>query len=375
MLHADIVILGGGPVGLLLACLLARRGLPVRVLEAEASIPQESRAIGIHPPGLDALAAAGVADEVITQGVRVRQGVVHLRGRQRAVRFDKAHGTYGFVLSVPQRLTTMALERRLQELAPDALRRERRVTALLRRGPRHELTVESPDGVHTMQADLVLACDGAHSLVAKAAGLAHEPMAAGPAYVMADVPDTTSLGDDAHLFLGDAPVVESFPLPGDRRRWVVGIGRERAADDRAAQAALVERLVRERTGHVAPAAEAVMVSAFTAEQHMAPCLVRDGVVLAGDAAHAISPIGGQGMSLGWLDTLALAAAVPDAAALSRYDRRRRAAARTASARASLFMWLGTPLRHTALRDLTLALLLAPGVRTHTAKVIAMRGLG
>lgn len=362
-------------MGLLLACLLARRGLPVRVLEADASIPQESRAIGIHPPGLDALAAAGIADEVITQGVRVRQGVVHLRRRQRAVRFDKAHGTYGFVLSVPQRLTTMTLERRLQELAPGALLREQRVTALLRRGPRHELTVESPDGVHTVEADLVLACDGAHSLVGKAAGLAHEPMATGPAYVMADVPDTTSLGDDAHLFLGDAPVVESFPLPGHRRRWVVGIGRERAADDRAAQAALVERLVRERTGHIAPAAEAVMVSAFTAEQHMAPCLVRDGVVLAGDAAHAISPIGGQGMSLGWLDTLALAAAVPDAAALSRYDRRRRAAARTASARASLFMWLGTPLRHTALRNLTLALLLAPGVRTHTAKVIAMRGLG
>lgn len=376
MQRADpILIVGGGPVGLLLACLLAQRDIPVQVLEKDAAVPPDSRAIGIHPPGLDALAAVGVADELIDQGVRVPRGVVHLRGRQRCVvSFARVHPTYPFVLSVPQRITTCALQRRLHDLAPGALMRERRVTAVASEGRRYQLTVEGPEGAQVVQTNLVIACDGAHSLVADAVGLAHGDAAPGPAFVMADVPDTTTLGDDAHLYLGDDPVVESFPLPGDQRRWVVGLGHQRAPEDRAAQALLADRLVAQRTGWSAPAAHAVMVSAFSAEQHIAPQLVLDGIVLAGDAAHVVSPIGGQGMSLGWLDVRHLAAVLPDGGGLVHYDRARRAAARRAATRAALFTWLGSPAKTSRLRDLAVALLVARGVRNYTAQLIAMRGL-
>lgn len=376
MQRADpILIVGGGPVGLLLACLLTQRAIPVQVLEKDAAVPPDSRAIGIHPPGLDALAAVGVADELIDQGVRVPRGVVHLRGRQRGVvSFARVHPTYPFVLSVPQRITTCALQQRLHDLAPGALMRERRVTALASEGRRYQLTVEGPEGAQILHTDVVIACDGAHSLVAHAVGLAHGDATPGPAFVMADVPDTTTLGEDAHLFLGDAPVVESFPLPGHKRRWVVGIGRQRAPEDRASQAAMVERLVAQRTSYDARAADAEMVSAFAVEQHIAPRLVRDGIVLAGDAAHVVSPIGGQGMSLGWLDARHLAAVLPDAGGLVHYDRARRSAARRAATRAALFTWLGSPAGTSRLRDLALALLVARGVRTYTAQLIAMRGL-
>ncbi|MCR8671545.1 FAD-dependent monooxygenase, partial [Agrococcus sp. HG114] len=60
----DVAVVGGGAVGLLLACLLAQRGLDVVVLERRREPSGSARAIGIHPPGLGALDAAGVGRAV-----------------------------------------------------------------------------------------------------------------------------------------------------------------------------------------------------------------------------------------------------------------------------------------------------------------------
>src|SRR5687767_2989391 len=77
----DVVIVGGGAVGLLLACLLARRGIDAVVLERRTSRPARSRAIGIHPPGVRALALAGVEPEVRARAVEIVDGRVTCEGR------------------------------------------------------------------------------------------------------------------------------------------------------------------------------------------------------------------------------------------------------------------------------------------------------
>jgi 2-polyprenyl-6-methoxyphenol hydroxylase-like FAD-dependent oxidoreductase len=108
-------------------------------------------------------------------------------------------------------------------------------------------------------------------------------------------------------------------------------------------------IVRSRTGVVLPSSEAA-VSAFSVQQRLAERLVSGRIVLVGDAAHQISPIGGQGMNLGWLDGLLLAPALaraieePGAAAsvLADYDRRRRGSARMAARQAGFNMMMGRP---------------------------------
>ncbi|HEU0182523.1 MAG TPA: FAD-dependent monooxygenase, partial [Agromyces mariniharenae] len=127
----DVVIVGGGPVGLLLACLLAVRDLDVVVLERRTGRTGRSRAIGIHPPGLRALARAGVGDEVRARAVPIHSGRVTCEGRTLgSMSFARA----GTVLSLPQLETEELLEARLGRLRPGSLHRGVEVRTVHDRG-------------------------------------------------------------------------------------------------------------------------------------------------------------------------------------------------------------------------------------------------
>lgn len=76
-----VLIVGAGPTGLLLACLLARRGVAVRVLERRTAPTVSSRAIGLHPPALRALAELGLEREAVALGERIRVGRARCRDR------------------------------------------------------------------------------------------------------------------------------------------------------------------------------------------------------------------------------------------------------------------------------------------------------
>jgi 2-polyprenyl-6-methoxyphenol hydroxylase-like FAD-dependent oxidoreductase len=164
-------------------------------------------------------------------------------------------------------------------------------------------------------------------------------------FVMADFDDRSGLGDDCHLFFSATASVESFPLPGGRRRWIVLVPGEEPPD----HAAYVIENVRALTGHDLGAGSAFNVSAFGARWMLARTYCKDRIVLAGDAAHCMSSVGGQGMNTGFADaellaaTLAVVLANPakQTAALAAYQRIRQQAFRIAARRAESGMWLGT----------------------------------
>ena len=382
--RCDVAIAGGGPVGLLLGCLLTQQGLSVQVLEQHLSRREHSRAVGVHPPGLACLARAGAAEHVLSRAVRVRRAFAFGDGSTLGqLSFDTLPGPYPFVLTVPQSETERALERRLFSLSDRALRRGERILACkpeedgvhLTLGASQTFAEEPP---RELRARFVVGCDGKQSAVRQALGIAFKGGPYREHFVMADTADETSFADAAAVFLTRAGLVESFPLPGSIRRWVVGLG----AQAREASPALVEQLVRERTGELARASTARMSSAFTAEHYLADRFTRGRVALAGDAAHVISPIGGQGMNLGWLDVALLSEVLVQALArpakatrlLEQYGRARRTAAKVAMRRAELFMAIGQARHLVRLRDLTIRGALSPWLVGRAAELFTMQGL-
>lgn len=376
--------MGGGPVGLFLAVLLLQKGVCVRVLEQRRSPNTHSRAIGIHPPSMDALDTAGVAGTLASDGVQIRRGVALWAGKQFAeMRFDAAPARHPFILSVPQAHTEAVLERRVRELDSEAVRTGVRVTGLHDDGGTVIVETDSDGGRDSFPAALVIAADGVHSTVRELLGTTTRLKLYPDAYLMGDFADSTAFGPDAALFLEPQGIVESFPLPGGTRRWVArlpagpldgdtpGLSAERLAD-----------LLQERTGLVVDAGSNSMMSSFGVRSRGARRMVHGRTFFVGDAAHEISPIGGQGMNLGWMDALALApiiaaflAGAPVDRELRSYDRTRRRAAARAVRQAEINMALGRPLPPAALaaRNLTLGCLAAvPVINSGVARRFTMR---
>lgn len=378
---ADVVVVGGGPVGLYLAAELSRSGASVIVLERDIERHGHSRSIGIHPPSLAALAAIGATELLIGAGVRVQRGWA-LSGRRTlgAIRFDTLRADYPFVVALPQHRTEAILEARLEAMAPDALRRGRGVEGVAQDGERVTVTgTRSVTGERfELTASFVVGCDGRDSLVRRTQGMRFDRRTYPDSYVMGDFSDDTDLGADAAIYLGPRGVVESFPLPGRRRRWVAKTPRRLEDPPPGLLAGEVAR----RTGVAVDEGTCSMMSSFGCERATVRSMVRGRVVVAGDSAHLVPPIGGQGMNLGWLDAATLTPVLLTALArgdgpprLEDWAAKRAGSARAAMRRADLNIRLGRATRFPLARDALVRLMLARPFAGATARMFTMDGLG
>ncbi|WP_329374991.1 FAD-dependent monooxygenase [Streptomyces sp. NBC_01483] len=335
-IQAHVVIVGGGPVGMLLACELARHGVHTVVVEPETAVSRWPKATTLHARTVQCLVRRGHLAGLASAGESGSSA-------RTSSPFHFA-GIPGLAISAPAaepepilKCSQEELERHFEQRARAAgarILRGHRVTEV-RQGPGGvSVTAQGPRGrVHCTAAYLVGA-DGAHSLVREQAGFTSRIY---PATISA-------MAGDVRL---DVPGALESGWHRTPRGWIVaknvagGVVRLRTLNcDGAHQEHRLplplEELRREVswiTGRDTPMREPRWLSRFSDYSRLAHSYRKGRILLAGDAAHVHFPIGGQGLSTGLLDAVnlgwKLALTVRGTAGeglLDTYDQERRPAA-------------------------------------------------
>lgn len=301
----DVTIVGGGPVGLLLALLLGKQGHSICLFDASESEISRSMAIGITPPSLDILATLGLDQPFIETGLKLTEVIVHecnhVIGR---LRFDQDDDRFPFILLLPQAETIKLLRAHAATFPNVHIHYGRQVIGIESKVSDVDVRVRvlKSNQEHTVQSSLVAVCDGAHGAAGSWLGIQKRQRRYSPFFKMADYIDHSPLGREAHLFFGADRPVESFPLPGGKRRWIMRCGWNNQSDVQQP----FEEIITDLTGIALNPEDKLDESSFQPQWVLADTFYHERAALCGDAAHVMSPIGGQGMNIGFGDAYCLA---------------------------------------------------------------------
>ncbi|MDN3295602.1 FAD-dependent monooxygenase [Streptomyces ficellus] len=295
----DVIVVGAGPTGLLLAGDLAAAGLKVTVVERRPhEVSNLTRAFGVHARTLELLDARGLADELVKQGTPIDR--LRLFGRL-SLDLSRLRSRFPFLLVTPQYEVEHLLERRAVSAGAD-FRYGTELRALHQDADTVAAEVSGLDGARaTLRARYLVGADGHRSTVRESLGLPFPGASVIRSMVLADVrltgePEAVLAADGT----GDA---FAFVVPfGDGWYRVGGWNRHRQVPD--SEPVHLDELrgtARLALGSDFGMHDARWLSRFHSDERQVPAYRTGRVFLAGDAAHVHSPAGGQGMNTGLQD--------------------------------------------------------------------------
>jgi 3-(3-hydroxy-phenyl)propionate hydroxylase len=337
-LDAKVAVVGAGPIGMTLAGRLAQRGLKVILLEQEPMLTGEgSKALCMQRETLEIWARLGIGEQVAERGVQWQTGRTYFRGRELfSIQLPGAGEEHfpGFVNISQTEVEEMLLEG-LRELPNVEVRWSHRLTGLRQDADTVTLTCDTPDGERTLRVVYAVGADGAHSSVRHLLGMGFPGHTHDDLFLICDIRAELPFPNERRFFF-DPPwnpgrQVLVHPQPDDTWRidWQVPSGTD--VDAERASGALdrrIRQVVGEDTNY-----ELEWATAYRFHQRLAPRLRVGRVLLAGDAAHLMSPFGARGLNSGaadaenlaWKLSLVVGGTAPEAL-LDSYDMERRAAA-------------------------------------------------
>ena len=302
--RVDVMVVGLGPVGATVACLLGRQGVRALAVDAATGMNRAPRAIALDHDALRVLQQtglpAGAFDTVAIPRVELRSPIFGTYA---------CANTTGQVDGHPKLVTFFqpdletALRAQLSRDPHVRIATGTEVVGIADLGPAVRAQLRGPDGeMSQVEAEFVVACDGAASFVRKAVGLEFRGETYEADWLVVDVRDAPRPIDHVEFVCDPSRPSPHMPAPRGRQRWEFKLrpGETRTQMERPD---VVRELLRPWTGGADVTIERIAVYRFHAR--VADRFSVGRIFLAGDAAHLTPPFAGQGLVSGLRDALNL----------------------------------------------------------------------
>ncbi|WP_420420694.1 FAD-dependent monooxygenase [Simkania sp.] len=309
MAKDEILVVGAGPVGLMMASELARHGAKCRIIDKNKHHAADSRAVGVHARTLELYEDVGLIGEALEKGVKVTGINLYSHGKRLVhTEFKNLDSRYSFVLDMPQSLTEPMLMEHLKGLGLEVERNvelnnleqhDDHVEVMLKHGER-SLVPE--------QFAYVVGCDGARSTCRHLCEISF-PGEEYPSHwaVLDSGLEWPFDSQELQLFLHERGIAAFFPLPGNRMRITYEIYLDNPKEETPVVTYdTVLEALQLRVAKKLKLIEPRDLSTFIIHHRQADHYQKGRVFIAGDAAHLHSPAGGQGMNTGMQDAYNLA---------------------------------------------------------------------
>ena len=307
-----ILIAGAGPVGCALALFLAQNDIPVMLLEAEDSLPQDLRASTFHPPTLDMLAKLDLVTDMMAVGLQVDDYQYRDRRTNEIAKFDLSvlEGETGhpYRLQCEQYKMTQIVVDKLAAFPHAEVRMGTRIKGFSEVDGGVNALVQNAEGEELIKCDYLIGCDGANSIVRQAGAVKFEGMTYPERFLVA-----STTYDFGQYFNG----LSMVNYVSDPNEWCVLL---KTSDlwrvliptpiEEADERFLTDEFIQDRLHRLAKNDVDFDIhhrTLYRVHQRVAATYrVRDRVLIAGDAAHVNNPLGGMGMNGGVQDAINLA---------------------------------------------------------------------
>lgn len=309
-MRTDVLIVGAGPTGLVLALWLTKLGVHVHIVDKTSEPGTTSRAVAVQARTLELYQQLDLTDALLSGGHKVPAVNLWVKGEKAArVGFETVGSDltpYPFLNIFPQDKHERLLIDRLEKLGV-TVARNTELTGFTDEGGRITARLRGPDGSETdCEAAYIAGCDGARSLVRETLGTGFPGGTYRQVFYVADVEATgPAFNGELHIDLDEADFLGIFPMAGEGRARLIGTVRDERAEH--PESLKFEDVSDRAIQHLKVSVKTVHWFSTYRVHHRVSEHFRNGrAFLLGDAAHIHSPAGGQGMNTGIGDAINLA---------------------------------------------------------------------